>query len=478
MKLGQTSVLYTAARFISSVTGFFATVYFARVLGDSVLGQYALIFAVVGWFGVVANAGLIKAITKRISEDEEVSQYFGAGLAIAGILVIGGSLAVVLLGRYVNDYVGTSATLFVVLLLVVNLGKVPINATLNGKHLVHVNSVLSIVGGIATPVAQLSLVLIGWHLAGMIIGYAFGSILTGGLALYVLDVRPAIPSKRHFRSLFDFAKFSWLGNLSDKFYGTLDITVLGVFVASGLVGVYSVVWSLVTFVSIFGEGIRTTLFPELSKLSSEGRSEEVSDLTEQAIAFSGIFLIPGLVGGVLVSDDLLRIYGPSFVRGEQVLGILIVAAIVRTYNQQLLNALNAIDRPDLAFRSNLVFVVVNTCLNVGLIYLYGIVGAALATTLSISIGFLVSIWYTNRTLNVTPPFGEISKQWIAALSMGGTVFAMDAKFGSLVFSGIPEFTVIGIVGVGACVYFLILLGISPRFRSVVSRNLEFLPGPV
>lgn len=473
MKLGQTSVLYTAARFISSVTGFVATVYFARVLGDSVLGQYALITAVVTWFAVVSNVGLSKAITKRISEGEEESEYFGASIVIAGLLVLVGSTAVLLLGGYVNDYVGTAAVAFVVLLLAVNIGKTPIGATLNGKRLVHVNSVLSIIGGLATPIAQIGLVLLGWRLAGMIVGYAFGSILTGVLALYVLDVRPAIPSKYHFRSLFDFAKYSWIGNLSDKFYGTLDITVLGVFVASGLVGVYSVVWSLVTFLAIFGDGIQRTLFPELSKLSSEGHSEQVSHLTEVALAFSSVLLIPGLIGGVLVADDLLRIYGPSFVRGQQVLGILIFAAIVRTYNKQLLNALNAIDRPDLAFRSNVVFLGTNTALNVGLIYLYGIVGAAVATAMSATVGLVVSTRYTTRELHVSAPLGEISRQGIAALCMGLVVWAVDRALASVTVAGLPEITVVVTIAIGAGTYFAVLLGISDRFRTTVADNVPF-----
>lgn len=474
MKLGQTSVLYTAARFISSVAGFIATVYFARVLGDTVLGQYALIFAVVGWFGVVSNAGLFKAITKRISEGEEESQYFGASLVLACTVILVGVVVVFLLGEYVNDYVGTSATIFVGFLLVINVGKVPINATLNGKHLVHVNSVLSIVGGLVTPVTQIGLVLIGWQLAGMVVGYAFSSILTALLAIYALQLRPSIPDIKHFRSLFDFARYAWLGNISNKFYGTLDITVLGIFVTSGLVGVYSVVWSIVTFLSIFGNGIQMTLFPELSKLSSEGRFDDVSQLTEQALAFSGLILIPGLIGGFILAGDLLRIYGPSFVRGEQILAILIVAAIVRTYNKQLLNALDAIDRPELAFRSNLVFIAANTVLNVGLIYLYGIIGAAIATTLSAGIGFLVSTHYAIRELAISPPLREVSKQWVAALSMGLVVVVLNRAIGSWSYFGIPELKVIVVVGLGAVVYFGLLFAVSLRFRDTVQRNLSFI----
>lgn len=478
MKLGQTSVVYTAARFGSSIAGFLATVYFARRLGDAVLGQYALIMAVVMWGSIIANVGLVKAITKRISEGEDLGEFFGASLTVVAAIVGVGSIVLLLLGDWVDAYVGASVTALVVLLFAINVGKVPVTAALNGRHLVHVSSSLKLLGGVAIPLGQIGLVLLGWRLAGMALGYAIGSLLTGLLALWFLDIRPAIPRREHFTSLFDFAKYAWIGNLSDKFVGRFDITVLGFFVASGLVGIYSVVWSLVMFLSIFGEGIQRTLFPEMSSLSADGNTEAVSGLTEDALAFSGLTLIPGLVGGGLVAEELLRIYGPEFVRGQQVIVILIVGAIFRTYNKQLLNAINAIDRPDLAFRSNLVLLGSNAVLNVALIYLYGFVGAAVATMVSSGIGLLVSGAYVRQKLSISPPLLELTRQGVAAVVMGVGVLMAQRTVGSVVVAGVPEFTVVAIVGSGASVYFLVLLGISSRFRTVVSRNLEFLPGPV
>ncbi|WP_440989460.1 flippase [Haloarchaeobius baliensis] len=474
MRLGQTSLLYTVSRFAASAFGFVATVYFARELGETVLGQFALILALVSWVGVASQVGLSESITKRISEGEEPERYYGAGLLFAGGVTAVAAAGVVLFSGPVNDYVGTAAVLFVVPLLALNTFKAILNGVLHGRRLVHVESVLQVGGQAVQSAIQIALVVIGWGLGGMVVGYAASSLLTGVVAVFVMDLRPRLPRREHFASLFEFAKFSWLGNLSQRFYGNLDVTVLGLFVASGQVGIYSVVWSVVMFLTIFGNGIQTTLFPEMSKQSSEGNTAAVVGLTEDALMYSGLILIPGFVGATVIGDRLLRIYGPSFTTGTRVFSILVLAAMVWTFNKQLVNAFNAIDRPDLAFRSNGVFVVSNTVLNLGLIYEFGIVGAAVATLLSSCIALLASARYSRARFDIDPPYGEIGRQVLAALLMGGVV--VGSRTALVGYVGHRNLVFVGLlVGIGAGVYFLVLFAISRHFRTTVHRNLPSNP---
>jgi O-antigen/teichoic acid export membrane protein len=247
-----------------------------------------------------------------------------------------------------------------------------------------------------------------------------------------------------------------------------------VFVASGLVGIYSVVWSVVTFLTIFGAGIQTTLFPEMSKASSEGNTDAVVRLTEDALTYAGLVLIPGFVGATLIGDRVLRIYGPSFTTGTRVFSILVLGAIVWTYNKQLLNAFNAIDRPDLAFRSNGVFVFTNTVLNVVLIYQFSTVGAAVATLTSSVIALVTSARYTRTRFDIEPPYGEILRQCTAALVMGGVVQTLRIGLEDYLADHNFVFVVV-LVGIGAGVYFAVLGAISRNFRTTLSRNIPSNP---
>jgi O-antigen/teichoic acid export membrane protein len=472
MRLGQTSVLYFAAKVIGSVLGFLATIYFARVLGEEVLGFYSLVLGIVTWLSLAGHVGLSKAITKRLSEGEERDQYAGAGLIVIATLLVVISIAVLALREYVDAYVGVPVATFVVLLLFTDLFRSFTNAALKGSHLVHVYAVLSVVKMGGRSILQIALVaLVALELAGMLVGYAAGGFVVGAIGLWYLGFRPAMPEKRHFVSLFDFAKFSWLGSMRSKTFSWVDVIVLGFFVPAGLIGIYSVAWSIGKFLDIFGSAISSTLFPEMSKEATADNQGAVAGLTEDALAYAGLVLIPGLVGGALLGDRILLIYGEGFVDGAAILAILVAGLLVYTYNKQLLNTLNAIDRPDLAFRANAVFVAANVSLNVALVYAYGWIGAAVATLLSAAVSLAFSFRFARHRVDFSLPYGEMGRQWIAAALMGIAVYTARTAGEPHRIADYNEAFVVGLVGFGAIVYVGSLLAISSRFRTTVMDNL-------
>lgn len=473
MRLGQTSAVFFVSKFLGSIIGFVATVVFARILGEAVLGQYAAVLALVTWFTLVGKVGLSESITKRLSEGDDLGEYVGAGLLSMGgiaLLIVVGTL---LFRTWINAYIGTPVAVVLGLIVLAALLNAFGSAALQGRHLVHVTSVLATSAQLVRSVVQVALLLAGFKLQAMLAAYALSRFLPGIISLRFIDTRPKLPSRRHFESLFDFAKFSWLGNVQSRVFNTLDILLLQLFVPQEFVGIYSAAWSIGLVLDIFGNAIRTTMFPEMSKLSSAEDSETVAGLTEDAITFTGLLLIPGTVGGLVVGDRLLRIYGEGFGRGTDVLTILLFALLFYTYTKQLLNTLNAVDRPDLAFQTNALFIGSNVVLNLVLITTYGWVGAAIATLLSGVLGIILVSRYVTRLLDVSVPVGEIGRQCAAALAMGAVVYGVRLLTEGHQFTRFNVVYVVCLVGLGAAVYFGTLLVISRRFRTTIDDNLPF-----
>ena len=473
MRLGQTSILYFGAKLFGSAVGFLATVYFARVLGEEILGFYFLVLAVVSWAVIIGKVGFSSAITKRVSEGDDPDAYIATGAAMifgSGVII---ALALVIFRPYVNEYIGQPVTGYVVLLLAITLFLSVVRASLKGYHLVHIYAFLSIGKESLRALCQVALVIVGFELAGLFLGYAAGGLVIALVGLWYLRLSPSRPTLDHARSLFAYAKFSWLGSLRSRTFDWIDVIVLGFFVPAGLIGIYSIAWSIAKFLDIFGASISTTLFPEMSKLSSEDDLKAVSGLTADALSYAGLILIPGLVGTATVGDRLLAIYGENFPEGATILVILTVALLVYTYNKQLLNTLNAVDRPDLAFRSNGIFIVSNAVLNVVLVYEYGWTGAAVATALSAGVGLAVSYYYARSLVVFSFPVAEVGRQGIAALGMGAVVFYVR-QFGETHWiAEVNEAFVVLLVAVGASVYFGLLFAISKQFRTTVRDNLPF-----
>ncbi|WIV66377.1 flippase [Natrialbaceae archaeon AArc-T1-2] len=473
MRLGQTSVIYLVSKIVASLLGFLATIYFTRTLGEEIYGFYAITLALVSWLGIVKSVGFGQAIVKRMSEDEQPDAYLAAGTTVKAVLTGVVAVGVLVFREQVNAYVGQPVAEFVVLLLVVSIFSGLVNSALKGSHRVHVYAPLSTVKQGARSIAMVALVFVGWELSGMLLGHAVGTAVIAAIGLAIVRPTITIPRWRHVRELFDFAKFSWLGSMRKKTFSDMDIVVLGVFVPAGLTGIYAVAYTLAKFLDIFGSAIQTTLFPELSKRSAAGDAEMVRTLTTDAITYAGLFLIPGIVGATILGDRLMLIYGDGFEIGEQVLPILLVGILAYSYNKQLLNTLNGIDRPDLAFRANAIFIAANLVLNVAFVYAIGWLGAAIATALSAGIGLVFGFYYARELVQFTVPYAEIARQWLAAGFMGAIVYGARELGETHWIATYNEVFVVALVGLGAVVYFLALLAISRTFRTTVSRNLPF-----
>lgn len=475
MRLGQTSIIYVISKIAASIVGFFATIYFTRTLGSEIYGFFAVTLSLVAWLTILKNIGFGKAIVKRMSEDEEPEAYLAAGTIIKGILTIFIGAAVLVLQEQINAYVGAPVAEFVVFLIVVTVFSGLISNALKGSHQVHIYAPLSTLKEAARSILMIALVYIGWDLAGMLLGYAIGTTVMAVIGLWIVRPNLVAPRRRHIKGLFDFAKFSWLGSMRSKTFNDVDILILAIFVSPGLTGIYAIAYSLSKFLEIFGEGIQSALFPEMSKLSTQDNLRMISTLTSDALTYTGLLLIPGVIGAAIVGDRLMSIYGPEFDSGHWILVILLIGLVIYTYTRQLLNTLNALDRPDLAFRVNGVFIFTNIIFNIFFVWQIGWFGAAIATALSASVGLLLSFYYTRRLVHFTVPFGDISRQWVAALLMGIVVFSAR-QIGETTIRGVDDFNaifVVALVGLGAMVYFLILAGISVTFRTTIANNLPY-----
>lgn len=474
MKLGQTSIVHFASRFLSSILGFVATVYIARILGPEPLGIYQVAIGLVSWLAILGKVGLSRAVSKRVSEGSEPGRYAAAGALIIFGLFVAIAFGIVLLHGQVADFVEYQATGYVIVILFVVLMHSLVNSLLIGLKLVHVSGLLSPIKIGGRAVSQIALIVAGMGTAALFVGHIVGFVVVITIGCYYVyrDLpTPGLPRRKHFERLFDFAKFSWLGNLQSRMFNYTDVLVLGYFVTSGLIGIYTAAWNIAQFLILFSGTLKSTLFPEMSSMSTEQDPQAVSRMVEQSLTFGGLFLIPGLFGGVLLGERILRIYGPEFPQGATVLNVLIVANLFMGYQNQLLNTLNAIDRPKIAFRVNVVFVVANVSLNVVLIYLYGWIGAAVATATSVAVSLMLAYRHVDAIIDFMVPVGEIARQWVAGGVMAIVVYGGLRVESTYRIIGHNFGVVVALVGVGAGVYFVVLLTLSKEVRETVDRNI-------
>ncbi|MFP8958344.1 oligosaccharide flippase family protein [Natrialbaceae archaeon A-CW3] len=474
MNIGKTSTVVFICKIIGSIFSFVAMIYFARLLGSGVIGQYSLILALVAWLQLIGKMGVATALKKRLSEGDDRPQFLTTGLLLIFVISIPVLITLFLLSNPLSSYMGASY-LFLVFVFPISMFFVYVESALKGDHKVHLFGILYPSRKITQSIIQLALVFfLGFGLTGMVVGYGVAAVLVGIFGLYLLKPEFNMPRKHHFESIFSYAKYSWMGSLKSRSYNDADILILGIFVSPSLVGIYAIAWTIASFMNIFGEAISNALFPEISFQSSNSQQERVSKLVSLSLSYTGLMIIPGLVGAAIIGENLLLLYGDEFVFGTKVLVLLVLCCAIYGYQKQLLNALNAIDRPDLSLKSNFIFIISNISLNIILISQFSLVGAAVATLISASLGSIISYYYLNRLIEITFPFKSVLNQSFAALLMGGVVFGIH-NMDPISYYNIPNTVyVILIVTFGAVLYFSLLIFLWKEFRMNVMKNIPQL----
>jgi len=470
MKLRETVVFHFLSRVGLSAIGFLATVYFARVLGAEVLGTYFVVVALVSWLSV-PTAGVSKAMEKRVSEGECQREYQGAGVVV--MLGIGIIFSVILLvfEDIVDSYVGATIAGLTSVIFFANVLLQIVTGGLRGQKRIAHSASVDFINKAIQVISQVVLILIiGTSVMSLILGYSIGLLVATFAGLLLFSVGVSVPNLKQIYSLYNYAKYSWISALDTRTFSWTDVIVLSFFVQNNLIGVYEISWRLASMLSLISVSIITTLFPEISDLSTDNQIEEVHRLLEESLVFVGVFLIPGFVGALVLSEELLRIYGDEFVIGRYILLILILARAVDAYKTTFTTFINGVDKPDVAFKINVVFILSNVLLNILLIYIFGWHGAAIATLVSGLIALFLSGYALSRMIGrFSVPYQEISKQFFASILMGVIVKGLSEV--------IPrgEIYTVALVFIGATIYMIAVALLSNKVRSKI---VSLLPGRV
>jgi O-antigen/teichoic acid export membrane protein len=467
-KIIQTALSYG----VTTVVGFLGTIYFARTLGPDLIGTFSLGVSVVVW-GSVFDLGIGISAVKRISEGNRQSRFLTSVLFLYFVITAAYCLGLILNRGLINRYAGADVAVLIIYLFVAKMAYMGLSVIIKGLNAVHIKNWIDLIEQLVRIGGQAILVTLGFSFIGLFAGYLV-SIAFGVLcALYYISTRKYVsfdlPTRLEFQNLFSFAKYSWLSRVKSQTVSWMDVLVLGFFSTQGIVGVYQIAWTVSKTFDLLPKAISSNMFPEASKLA-ETDDDQIQALLEESLVYAGYIAIPGTIGAALLGRRILAIYGPEFQSGVPVLLVLSVAVFIRSYEQQFITVIDSIDRPDITFRINIVFVANSIALNIILIWKYGSIGAATATLMSTMVSFSLAWYYTSQIVDVRIPFSEVGKQILAAILMGFVVVGLNR---SSLFIGLFELIIL--VGTGAMVYLAATVVISKTVRMKSRALIAELP---
>jgi len=469
MNIARSSFRVFIAKAVNSVITFLGIAFFARELGAHQIGIFFLFQAIIGMVAIPADLGISSGVTKRISEGESPDSILSTAILIKLLLISPFILGIVLLRHPINDYIGGEVAVYLALALVLQeFGKLTMKI-LEGELRVGETAGPTLAQKIAFVGVGTVLILLGFEARGIIFGLLGGLFIMFLWGSYKISLGFGTPSFSNAQSLFDYSKYAFISSIGGYFYSWMDIAIIGFFLTQSNVGVYEIAWRVTAVTMLFSSSIATTIFPQVSQWHDENAKKRIEEVLPNVITPSMFFVIPAFVGIVLFSNEILGlVFGPEYTMGSLVLIILMGEKIFQSVHIILGRSLQGIDRPDLAAKAGVIAIALNFFLNIVFVFYYGILGAAIATTLSFLVNTALHARYLSLFVSINIPLNEIRDLVLASVGMGislqliRTLYPIDS---------LPRLTAVILLGV---ILYIVFVFTIPSSRRMITTNFKQL----
>jgi len=266
----------------------------------------------------------------------------------------------------------------------------------------------------------------GWGVPGVFAGFATGFLLTG-LASTALAIRASslsLPSRSDLRAyapaLLTFGAPSMVLVLLNVGLYKIDILLVSYYMTPTDTGYYRGAIQIAEFIWVVSLAMEMVMIQSTSELWADGRVGEITDLLSQALRYVVVFTVLLSVGVFALGESFLTVYfGANFTESVLPLRVLLPGVLGFAVARVTWPVVQAGGHLRGIVAATGVAVALNVALNVALIPRIGILGAAVAT--SVSYG-LMGVLHAGvaRTVGVAPfaGFPAVRVVGLGAVTLG------------------------------------------------------------
>ena len=247
--------------------------------------------------------------------------------------------------------------------------------------------------GFFNYLGPLTVLLFSHHLFPVVVTLALGRIAACGFHFWVCYKYVPVfsqgfaSSADSFRDLLGFGSWVTVSNIITPLMIYLDRFVIGAFISMSAVAYYAAPFDAITKLWLIPASLAGVLFPAFSEALAIGDRTRVMSLYERSIVSTFVILFPLVLGAVLFAHEILRIWlGANFSsHSAVVLQIFAIGVFTNSLANMPYALLQASGRPDLTAKIHLIEAPCYIGVLIWAIRAHGLVGAALAWTVSLSI---------------------------------------------------------------------------------------------
>ncbi len=489
-KILRGSTYYFIGSILATILAYLTKFVLVRNLSVEDYGLFFAVFTFVLFFSLFANLGMGKGLGRFIAEYGFKKKYKEIKSLIAGsfliqmiasgiIIIIFWSISDYLAINYFKDIRASNLLRILVfylpLITIYNKIRAIFQGTKNIKSFSLTESILN--GAVFLIV-----------MTGITFGlgiYAPAIAYISALILFILIfISSALKSIQYFklkpkniiaenRKLLLFSlplMITTVGGLLITYFDTLMLTY---FDTLDKVGIYNIIYPSALLIVIIGVSIGSTLLPILTELWSLKKKKEIRSVLKIINKYLLILCLPIVIILMQFSREIIRIlFGKAYLAGVVAFNIILIGALFKVFSTINVYVLIAFKKPKKIMKIFLSGALLNVILNLFLIPLYSITGAAIASGLSFALMMILSVYYVNKKIKVKVPW----KDW-SLIGLNSILFILIPRLLILIIKGNGYIlNIIGLI-IGGIAYIYILnkikiINIKEIKNIILQRNIN------
>lgn len=440
---------------LARLIAFGTTVYLARTLGPEVYGVVAVAAGVMLYLTQIADSGVeLAGMTDAAAGPERAAAVMSGALALRLTTAGAVLLAVWPVGWWVMAQPdGRVLALYTLGLPMTALSVRWVYLGLQRPSPVAASRIAAdVVTGLVTFALVRSVAHVYWApiatVAGSLVG---GALLLRGLP--GLGVRFFAPSDRpRVAALLTRGRRLVLFTLLGLVLYNVDLLILRYLRGEADAGRYAAAYVLISFCANLMIAYSHTVLPAMAREATPTNATASTYRTGLVVAW--LVTMPVAVGGALLAPLLIELlFGRAYGDGAMALRVLVLSVPVAALREMAVAALIARHREPALLRVNVTAAVVNVALNLALIPMFGLAGAAWATVVSEVVRLGVALVAAREAIPGTLPTPALLKVLVAGAGMGAAVVVSGAaqSLVALVVGGVVYpllLLLVGVVAVG------------------------------
>jgi len=235
---------------------------------------------------------------------------------------------------------------------------------------------------------------------------------------------PDKPYSNILRNLFIFGVPVILTSVLGKVFSQVDILLLTYFRSLVEVGLYNVALPTTKIIWRFGISLAPILIPLTAELAQKKKHGLLEKGVSVLYKYLYVMMLPLVIILVLFPKLVLTyLFGIEFVEAALALQILAAGALFIVFSKINFSVMMGLGKPKSVAKITFLGVVLNIIGNLILIPRIGIDGAAISTSISFMLIFIISFFHLRRLISFNLDWLKMSK-----ITVGGVIFALTVIF--------------------------------------------------